>query len=397
MNGLLALIQEKTNLSYETLFHSKGGFIFDSGLKEFLLFSIFLLHTFAFLLLFVIGTVRSLKNLGIYLLQGWSRLDFCKKFFGPSIFFSIFTIPLFLLYALYFTEKSFTSLPFLLIMVGVGLINVLLTFALASLSSVFIFLVKPVNAIRERYPKKMYLSIGLLIYLMLHGVMMGLCTYLDAPYEELKENNAIRKDWETASDFHIFQSMEIGDDQSSINYQSKKLYKDINDWYQSIHNEDGVYIIETNLFSKDLLAEYKAQGLYTTVPEESFWLFKLSPNYLDQLNIEISNETIEKALKGERVYLIPENKKLEEKERLKKWLKEEDTQSIREDDLDTVFKEKKEFQFIPYKSGEDFFTWSTEKAHQTRTKDPIILLLTPENMIYRENESLFAQGLDHSN
>ena len=54
----------------------------------------------------------------------------------------------------------------------------------------------------------------------------------------------------------------------------------------------------------------------------------------------------------------------------------------------------KEFEFLKYQFNQEVFSFSTKSVDKLMIKDPIILVITPENMIYRETESLIAIGLE---
>ena len=163
---------------------------------------------------------------------------------------------------------------------------------------------------------------------------------------EVKGNIEISKKWRTVSDYRILKRVDIGEDQASLNRQSKKLFEDFYNWYKSIADQDDVNIVNTTFVSDDMLKSYKADKVYKNIPNEEFWLFTASPNYLEKLGISIDSATLEKAKSGARVYLIPENKSEKEKSLLRGMFKEDDTRSIRKDDIKTTFNDKKEFAFI---------------------------------------------------
>ena len=121
-----------------------------------------------------------------------------------------------------------------------------------------------------------------------------------------------------------------------------------------------------------------------------------SPNYLKKIGIKIEDSVIENAKRGTRTYLIPENKSDNEIKLLKEMLIEKDTKNIRSDDIKTSFNENKEFEFLKYQFNQEVFSFSTKSVDKLMIKDPIILVITPENMIYRETESLIAIGLENS-
>ena len=148
--------------------------------------------------------------------------------------------------------------------------------------------------------------------------------------------------------------------------------------------------------SKDLLNSYKNDKVYEHVPNEAFWVFTVSPNYLKKMGINVDKSVVEKAKSGTRVYLIPEDKTDEESRLLREMLKEHDTRSIRQDDISTIFNKKQEFNFIKYNSEKGMFSWNTKSLNNLMIKKPIILISTPNNMTFRESEGLIAIGLEDS-
>ncbi|WP_337903178.1 hypothetical protein, partial [Mesomycoplasma ovipneumoniae] len=101
--------------------------------------------------------------------------------------------------------------------------------------------------------------------------------------------------------------------------------------------------------------------------------------------VNIDENTISMAKQGHRVYLIPDNIAKDENEIIQNWVKEKDTKSIRDDDIETVFNKEKEFNFVKYHSDNSFFSWDTDLEKSINVKNPIILLVTPENMIFKES------------
>ena len=59
-----------------------------------------------------------------------------------------------------------------------------------------------------------------------------------------------------------------------------KFAKDSYNWYKSIENNEGVYIINTSYNSDELLNLWKENKVYKTIPTKAFWEFTVSPTYL---------------------------------------------------------------------------------------------------------------------
>ena len=349
----------------KVFFDGKSGYNIDNSFKEMVIVGIFIVHSMVLLALMVVITIRSLPNLGKFMLQGWSRYNFAVKLYQPMLYTGFISTGLFILYGMFLTNMTFNSITFYSVMLGFGLLNFVIILLILSMSSVFIFLVSPIAAIKERFPKKVYMLTALVVYIVFNLMLIGISSYIDGPYREIEKNIDISNKWDRVSEYKILRKVGIGEDQASFNRQSKKLVKDF-------------------------------YNLYKYVPNEAFWVFTVSPNYLKKMGINIDKSIIKKAKSGTRVYLIPEDKTNEESRLLREMLKEQDTRSIRQDDITTIFNKKQEFDFIKYNSEKDMFSWSTKSLNNLMIKKPIILISTPNNMTFRESENLIAIGLENS-
>jgi hypothetical protein len=389
-------LSKSSGISKDVLLNNKSGYTLERGIMQKFLWISLTAHSVVLLSLFVVMTAKTLPILGKLMLQGWSRVNFAMKLYTPYFLLGFLSIFLFLGYGIYLTEGTFFSIIYFSFMVAIGIINLLIISLLLVISSAFIFLVKPINAIKDRFPKRMYIVSGLILYVIFNVLMILGCSYIDGPYREIQKNTEIAKKWNEVSDYFILKSINVGNNQSSFNHQSKELYKDMYNWYKSIYEENGVYIINTTYFSDAMLKDYKANNLYEFIPNRPLWVFKLSPNYLKKMGINVDENAINMAKQGYRVYLIPDNISKDDSNVIKNWLKEIDTRGIREDDIETVFNKEKKFDFINYHFEGHFFSWDTDLEKSVNVKNPVILLTTPNNMTYRESESLIAKGLGSS-
>ncbi|MEB3025123.1 MULTISPECIES: hypothetical protein [unclassified Parvimonas] len=389
-------LSKSSGISKDVLLNNKSGYTLERGIMQKFLWISLIVHSVVLLSLFVVMTAKALPTLGKLILQGWSRVNFAVKLYTPYFLLGFLSIFLFLGYGIYLTEGTFFSIFYFSFMLAIGIINLLIISLLLVISSVFIFLVKPINAIIDRFPKRMYIVSGLILYVIFNVLMILGCSYIDGPYSEIQKNTEIAKKWNEVSDYFILKSVNVGNDQSSFNHQSKEFYKDMYNWYKSISEEKGVYIINTTYFSDTMLKDYKANNLYKFIPNRPLWVFKMSPNYLKKMGINVNENAINMAKQGYRVYLIPDNISKDDSNVIKNWLKEKDTRGIREDDIETVFNKEKKFDFINYHFEGRFFSWDTDLEKSLNVKNPVILLTTPNNMTYKESESLVAKGLRSS-
>ena len=392
----LKRLSEVSGVDSKVFFDGKSGYNIDDSFKEMTVVGIFIIHSMVLLALMVVITIRSLPNLGKFMLQGWSRYAFAVKLYQPMLYTGFISTILFILYGMFLTNVTFNSITFYSVMLGLGLLNFIIILLILSVSSVFIFLVSPIAAIRERFPKRVYMLTALAVYIVFNLMLIGVSSYIDGPYREIEKNIDISNKWSQVSEYKILRKVSIGEDQASFNRQSKELFKDFYNWYKSISEDKDVSIVNTSYISKDLLNSYKNDKVYEHVPNEAFWVFTVSPNYLKKMGINVDKSVVEKAKSGTRVYLIPEDKTDEESRLLREMLKENDTRSIRQDDISTIFNKKQEFKFIKYNSEKGMFSWNTKSLNNLMIKKPIILISTPNNMTFRESEGLIAIGLEDS-
>lgn len=281
-------------------------------------------------------------------------------------------------------------------MLGIGIFHFIIISILLLIASLFIFLISAINAVRERIPRRKYMIVAVLVYFIFNIFLIVGSVYIDSPYQEVQKNIEISKNWNKVSDYKILKNISVGNDQASFNRQSKEFFRDFYNWYKEISDDNDVNIINTSFISKDTLKKYKLNEVYKSIPNEEFWTLIASPNYLKKIGIKIEDSVIKNAKLGTRTYLIPENKSDNEIKLLKEMLIEKDTKNIRSDDIKTSFNENKEFEFLKYQFNQEVFSFSTKSVDKLMIKDPIILVITPENMIYRETESLIAIGLENS-
>lgn len=389
-------LSKVSGVDSSVFFDGKSGYFLDHGLNEIIIVGLFVISNLVLLSLLIVITIKYLPNLGKLILLGWSRKYFAIKLYQPLIYMALLSIFLFIPYGLVLTDITFNSIFFISLMLGIGILHFIIISILLLIASLFIFLISAINAVRERIPRRKYMIVAVLVYFIFNIFLIVGSVYIDSPYQEVQKNIEISKNWNKVSDYKILKNISVGNDQASFNRQSKEFFRDFYNWYKEISDDNDVNIINTSFISKDMLKKYKLNEVYKSVPNEEFWELTASPNYLKKIGIKIEDSVIENAKRGTRTYLIPENKSDNEIKLLKEMLIEKDTKNIRSDDIKTSFNENKEFEFLKYQFNQEVFSFSTKSVDKLMIKDPIILVITPENMIYRETESLIAIGLENS-
>lgn len=389
-------LSKVSGVDSSVFFDGKSGYFLDHGLNEIIIVGMFVISNLVLLSLLIVITIKYLPNLGKLILLGWSRKYFAIKLYQPLIYTALLSTFLFIPYGLILTDITFNSIFFISLMLGIGILYFIIISILLLIASLFIFLISAINAVRERIPRRKYMIVAVLVYFIFNILLIVGSVYIDSPYQEVQKNIEISKNWNKVSDYKILKNISVGNDQASFNRQSKELFRDFYNWYKEISDDNDVNIINTSFISKDTLKKYKLNEVYKSVPNEEFWTLTASPNYLKKIGIKIEDSVIKNAKRGTRTYLIPENKSDNEIKLLKEMLIEKDTKNIRSDDIKTSFNENKEFEFLKYQFNQEVFSFSTKSVDKLMIKDPIILVITPENMIYRETESLIAIGLENS-
>ena len=324
--------------------------------------------------------------MGNLLLQGWSRKDFAVKIYSPVLTAGFISIFLFVGYGIIFTEGSFISPMFFSTMLFVGLLNFILVCVIVLIASAFVFTISPINAIRNRISKKGIMIAMSVLFLLGNAGLVGAGVVIDGPMKEVSKNEKIRKAWEDVRDIHILSDTERGGDELSLQGNSNKLDEDMYKWYKSIAGKDGVYIVSSEIYDNKTLRKNRQSGEVKYVPHNPYCEFVLSPNYLKDTGNNIDPSLVKKANEGTRVYLVSNSINKQDRELIKKIIREEN-----------VDKENpKKIEFVEYTFEKKLFTWNADADYESYTDKAVVLLSTPNNMIFMEKGSLFASGLKNS-
>lgn len=347
-----------------------------------------LVAIFEILLLILVSllTIKELNKMGNLLLQGWSRKDFALKIYSPVLTAGFISIFLFVGYGIIFTEGSFISPMFFSTMLFVGLLNFILVCVIVLIASAFVFTISPINAIRNRISKKGIMIAMSVLFLLGNAGLVGAGVVIDGPMKEVSKNEKIRKAWEDVRDIHILSDTEQGGDELSLQGNSNKLDEDMYKWYKSIAGKDGVYIVSSEIYDNKTLRKNRQSGEVKYVPNNPYCEFVLSPNYLKDTGNNIDPSLVKKANEGTRVYLVSNSINKQDRELIKKIIREEN-----------VDKENpKKIEFVEYTFEKKLFTWNADADYESYTDKAVVLLSTPNNMIFMEKGSLFASGLKNS-
>lgn len=384
---------EICNVSPEQITTAKSGSEIDGSFKTLALFAFvvafFLIQTSFYIIL----TLRGIDKLGKMLMLGWSRSSFALGLFSDYVWCAVLTVPA--IAAICSLFSSSVLRPILLkSFLAYGFLNLLLTLLSIGVSLLIIYSISSIGAIKKRYPTKALYIIGAAGYLAVSIGVVGLCLQIDKPIAEIKENRRIMKSWEEVSDYLVLSSIETGDDANTFSGESKKLDQDLFEYYNSIHEDEDVFLIHTSYFGEDVISSWRDNNVFEHVPTEALWMFIYSGNYVRLQDIDVDPEVFAKAEQGIRVYLIPETWPEEKKTATKEWLVDYSQSGITEGDIDTTFNRERQFEFVDYMPEKAFFTWAKTPTEEKYCQDPVILICTPENMTFFISESLKATGMN---
>lgn len=387
-------LSQISGLSEKELLTETGGTYQDSNFIRYILVAFLSAQLFLNVMFFLVIAVQSLNKQGKLTLLGWSRAAFSKKIFGSFFSIAMAAIPIISILGLILAGWNSFSLTQLILFSLAGIVNLLMTGIELVIASIVVMMTKSLDAIHGRIPKRPLYVLGILAYLLISVGVMFCGSYVDEPIESILANVKLSRQWQGVSDYNILRSVIVGQDSDTFSGQSKQFDQDLYDWYASIAEEDGVYLIHTQYYGEEVLAIWSDNAVYTNVPAKSFWNFILSPNYLENLGIVVSEENLTAARNGVRLYLLPSTLSDTERSKMIAWIEESDKHGVEPLGIQTQFTMQQEFAFMTYEPQQELFTWGTTSSDAMAEKAPVIYVATPENMRYFETESLRVFGLN---
>ena len=386
-------ISDIFGIEKQQLLKSMHGENLDNSLKK----TIFVVFLIAQIILnfiyFLLIAIKNLDKKGKLVLMGWSGRAICYELFNCFVWYAIFIVPVLIAIGYICSGWKMFFFAFAGQFLAYAFINLMLLIFEISMASLVQLSVNNLDAIRGKFPKKILYLFGIAGYIIVSTAITACGIYIDSPVQYMNENAKISESWSQVSEFQILKNISVGNDENSFSGTSKELDQDIYNWYCSIADHDGVYLINTTYYDNTVLTMWRENRSYDCIPQKPFWYFTFSPSYIRELGLQLDTEVEENAEKGTRVYLIPAEMDNKQKESICRWLQETSGEGIQDGDIATAFNQSHNIEFVEYRTDNDFFTWSTE-TEGNRCNMPIIYVCTPENMKYFETESLRAVGLD---
>lgn len=180
-------------------------------------------------------------------------------------------------------------------------------------------------------------------------------------------------------------------DESHFTGDPMSLSKDMYAWYAEHEHDEGVYLANASCYGEATIRAYTDGDSSPSLGP--FWYLAASPSYLEKVGMDIPGDVIEQAERGVRVYLLPESLGSSEAEAMKELLvalrKPDDSNIV------TTFMENPVYEFVSYDGSRELFTWSTDAERPVTADGFVIAVVTAENMVFFESESLIAPGLEN--
>jgi len=197
-----------------------------------------------------------------------------------------------------------------------------------------------------------------------------------------------RSSWSEYADWHVLRDFRLDDARFTGNPMS--FSEDMYAWYASHEHDEGVLLVKATYYGDVTIQAFLNEGPYP----EPFWYLAASPSYLRLIGIDVSDADVAKAESGLRVYLLPESLDPARAEALQRLLTE--AHKPRDSNIVTAFTENPAYEFVTYDGSRQLFTWSTDAEQPAMTDAFVIAVVTANNMIPFESESLVASGLENS-
>lgn len=387
-DNFLLHLSKMSGISVEDLTKESFGSSTDQGIWGIILAISILVNAFILLILFLICVLQSFKHFGTLILLGWDRKELWSAFFKNSLLFSIYIIPIISLCSWLLSGwSSFGLSSFILVFAGVSL-SVLLLLLIFIIPTIIVYSVSPLAAIHKRLPMKPLMVTCLLFYTLVAGLLIAVSYSLDAPMNQFIDNMKVSREWKNVEDMYVISSFVEGDDVGTYAGTTNSLERSMYNFYQRISELPGVYIAQGKFLNQEYLdAVY---GTYQHVPKKPFWYLKFSYNYLQDLDIPLSDEELLEMRNGTRLYLLPNTLNTEELEVMKAYLQKSVT--VKPGDLQTNFTENQKFMFKVYQPSRPIFTWSDSISYGTTSENPVIFISTPENLYFMESANLVVSG-----
>ena len=319
---------------------------------------------------------------------GWSKSDYVVHHYFFYCALAAVLLPLAFMWTMVNCSGFDITGSFLLFTFTSAMPAILVVVVSVLISAAPLLTIRPVDAILGRLSQKGLYVLTAIIYALCCVVVFAGSTYMDAPitmYSNLlstQENWSVYKDWYIVRN-HVSQG-------NFFNGRPMDKSKELFDWYKTHEHDTGVYIAHVNQIGEPTLNAYEVNSSIL----KPFDVLIASPSYLKEIGVALTDEQVKKAENGTRIYLVPSLYSEEQKSLLRELVARSD--KIFESDIVTPYMQNPSSEFIEYDASGGLFTWSTNIDNPSISTNVVIKVVTSNNMVPTESESLVATGLDNS-
>lgn len=385
---LVDRLSSAVGVSSETLTTKMSGATSEIGLIYFFCAGALVLLSLVLCLLMVARSLLELKTLGVHLMLGWSRVDFASNLLFPQALQLLCLVPIGVIGTLAVFD-GFT--------IGADLAKYafisMLPAAMAILASMLVaviplFFTKPVETIHGRYSRRGFYILTAAVYLVCLIAIFAGCLYIDQPLSMYTNLARVQSTWQQYEGWYVVRDFRL--DNARFTGNPMDLSGDLYAWYSEHEHDEGVYLANTKHYEEAPIQRYVGDSA-TLKP---FWYLAASPSYLEQIGVDVPADLIEKANQGVRVHLLPNTLSAAETDEMKDLLIA--SRKPVDSNIVTTFMENPTYEFAPYDSDNELFTWSTDDELPLVSNGFVIAVITAENMVPFESESLVSSGLDNA-
>lgn len=339
-------------------------------------------------LLLITHTLLELKTLAIHMMLGWSKTDFVCELLSKQALQILVLMPI----AAFGAFAIFDGFTVHAAFVGFALASVLPA-VLASLISMVLaamplLWIKPVDAIHGRYSRQGFYALTLSVYVICLVSIFAGCLYIDQPLALYTNLARTRTAWNTYEGWRVIQDFGLGEDRFTGN--PMKLSQDLYAWYAKHEHDEGVYLAKSRYYNETAI-QTNTSGEASLKP---FWYLAASPSYLKKIGMPVSDELIQKAEMGTRVHLLPKSLNTSEIKTMQNLLIA--SRKSFDSNIVTAFMKNPTYEFASYDDSKELFTWNTNSELPAASSGFVIAIVTANNMVPFESESLVASGLENS-
>lgn len=351
--------------------------------STFVLSFILLLITWLALIMLIVGkSIMTLSKLGELVLLGWSRREVARNTYRYEEYGVVAATLLSWGTMTWLFSSFLSSFNAVVFIIATGILQLLVCLLFISFGFLLLLWTSPLKAIRRKYNYRPFIAALFVLVLAFHAAIATASVVVGTSVKQLGETVALLSQWKDVQNYQIVKSFNgmknMRDDNAQYNFY--RLYRD------KLANKRGVYYAGMTYYSQKDIEQT------TTTYDNALWQFSVSPNYLsDKMNIKLSKKILNEANQGVRLYLIPDTLSKKQQNNLRKYALE-DAKMTLSDDKKTNFEKYHKVKVITYHPVKQYFSWSTDK--KTYAKNPLIYVVTPNNMSYFDYSNLTVNSLE---